>query len=124
VLAAVAGALTLLADMAPEQKDVMIAILGASAALGGLVLVFLGTIIAAYQALPSDAPKAVKGRAKGAAKPIIGAFLVSMASVALSVIWLDARGGEVLYEVSFVVFLLELAAIAGLAIAMKVQLLK
>ena len=32
-----------------EPKDIVIAILGASAALGGLVLVFLGIIIASYQ---------------------------------------------------------------------------
>ena len=106
----------LAAETAPEAKDVVVATLGASAALGGLVLVFLGIVIASYGTLPADAPKSVRDRARRRAWPILAAFLVTMASVALGVVWLDAPGGHTLYQANFFVFLVEIGAIVGLAI--------
>jgi hypothetical protein len=112
----------LLADA--DAKDVVVAILGASAGLGGLVLVFLGTIFAAYQSLPTGTTKTVRDRTKNAGTPIVGVFLLSIASVALSVIWLDAGGSDFLYQVDFVLFLVELAAIVLLAITIAKRVLK
>src|SRR2546423_2960856 len=39
-----------------EPKDVVLALLGASAGLGGFVLVFLGVIIASYQSYAGNVP--------------------------------------------------------------------
>lgn len=119
-----AAGLALLVDAGTTKKDVVVAILGASAGLGGLVLVFLGTIFAAYQSLPTETTKPVRERTKNAGTPIVGVFLVSIASVALSVIWLDANGSDCLYQVDFVVFLIELAAIVVLAITTAKKILK
>jgi hypothetical protein len=125
VLATTASGLALLADAAPGKKDVVIATLGASAALGGLVLVFLGTVIAAYQSIQvEEGTKTVRNRTRNAGAPIVGVFLVSLASVALAVIWLNAPGGDDLYTANFVVFLIELFAIAVLAIYTALKTLK
>jgi hypothetical protein len=125
VLATIASGLALLADATPEKKDVVLATLGASAALGGLVLVFLGTVIAAYQSIQAgESTKNVRKRTKSAAAPIIGVFLLSLLSVAIGAIWLDAHGSDDLYEANFVVFLIELGAIASVAIVTARKTLK
>jgi len=43
------------------EKDVVLAILGSSAALAGFVLVFLGVIIASYQSYSGAVPEQVVG---------------------------------------------------------------
>lgn len=106
-----------MADSAPAAKDVIIATVGASAALAGLILVFLGSVVATYQALPATATEKTKARAKRPIWPSLVAFLLTMADVALGAIWLDANGSHTLYEINFVVFLIGIVAVAGLAIA-------
>jgi hypothetical protein len=116
VLATAVRTAALVADASPERKDVVIAVLGASAALGGFVLVFLGTVIAAYQSLPPGASKAVRDRNTQAKWPIVIAFSLSLASVALGLIWLAAPGGTDLYRATVTLFAVELAAILLLAV--------
>src|SRR2546427_12927911 len=72
----------------PTRKDVVIAILGASAALGGFVLVFLGLLISAYQAYPADTPQSVKSRQRQAAWPTLGAFSLSIGTIGAAALWL------------------------------------
>lgn len=100
---------------APVAKDVVIATMGASAALGGLVLVFLGLVIAAYQALPTDTPAAVKAKRRRPVWPVLGLFAFCVISVALGFWWLEGRGNNTLYAANNVVFAAELAGIVGVA---------
>jgi hypothetical protein len=108
--------LPLLANASPEKKDVVIAILGASAALGGFVLVFLGTVIAAYQSVPPGSPPQVRARNRQARWPIVGAFSLSLVSVAMSSVWLVVPGGADLYWANVFMFSTELALILTLAL--------
>jgi len=103
-----------LAD-APTPKDVVIATMGASAALGGLVLVFLGLVIAAYQALPRDTPKAVRDKRSRPVWPVLGIFVLCVTSIALGFWWLEADGNSALYAANNAVFAAELVGIVVVA---------
>lgn len=124
VLSTAVQSAALVAEASPERKDVVIAVLGASAALGGFVLVFLGTVIAAYQSLPPGASKSVRDRNTQAKWPIVIAFSLSLASVALGLIWLVAPGGTNLYRVTIALFAVELAAILLLAVWTTFRMLR
>lgn len=89
--------------------------LGASAGLGGLVLVFLGLVIAGYQGVPADAPRTVKARAKRAGLPTVAVFGLSLANVGVNLAWLAAPGGDCLYRIAIWAFVAELLALFGLA---------
>lgn len=97
--------------------------LGASAGLGGLVLVFLGLVIAGYQSVPADAPNAVKARAKRAGPFIVAVFALSLASVGLSLAWLAWPGGDLLYHVAIGAFAADLIALFVLAAGMTWKML-
>jgi hypothetical protein len=107
----------------PTPKDAVLAMLGASAGLGGLVLVFLGLVIASYQGIPGDAPKAVKARAKRTGPFIVIVFGLSLASVALDLWWLAAPGGDLLYHIALWVFAGLLLALLALAAGMTWKML-
>jgi hypothetical protein len=124
VFATAVTSVALIADASPERKDVVIAVLGASAALGGFVLVFLGTVIAAYQSLPPGSSKTVRDRNTQAKWPIVITFSLSLASVALGLIWLAAPGGTDLYRATVALFVSELAAILVLAIWTTFRMLR
>jgi len=96
---------------APTRKDVVISSMGASAALGGLVLVFLGLMVAAYQSYASDAVASVRQKRRRAAWPVLGLFCVCVLSVAIGFAWLASAGGSTLYAINTVVFAAELAGI-------------
>jgi hypothetical protein len=97
--------------------------LGASAGLGGLVLVFLGLVITGYQSVPADAPKAVRNRARRAGPPILFVFALSLASVGLSLAWLAAPGGDLLYHVAIWTFVADLLGLFALAAGMTWRML-
>jgi hypothetical protein len=107
----------------PSRKDVVVAILGASAALGGFVLVFLGILISAYQAYPADTAKSVKERRRRAVWPVLAVFSLSIAGIAIALCWLTVPGGPCLYRAVVVVFAAELAAIVAVAIHTTVRML-
>jgi len=88
-----------------------------------LVLVFLGLVIASYQGLARDASKAVKDRAKGAGPLIVCVFGLCLISVALSLAWLAAPGGDLLYHMAIWVFAAELLGVFGLAMGMTRKVL-
>lgn len=110
-----------LAD-ATTPKDVVIATMGASAALGGLVLVFLGLVISAYQSLPRDTPKPVRDKRKGPVWPVLGVFAVCVASVAVGFWWLEADGSSSLYAANNALFAAELVGIVGVAVCTARQM--
>jgi hypothetical protein len=108
----------------PAPKDAVLAMLGASAALGGFVLVFLGFVLAAYQAYPADTVKAVKAKQRAAAWPILAVFAFCVANIAVSLVWLAAPGHDCLYRVNLAAFGAELASVVGVATLTVVRLLR
>ncbi|TMD13831.1 MAG: hypothetical protein E6I27_15095 [Chloroflexi bacterium] len=98
-----------------EPKDVVIAILGSSAALGGFVLVFLGVIIASYQSYPGGVPEQVVRPYRISGSALLGTFAVSLITVAVSLLWLINGGPAGLYEWSIALFALQLVAVFAAA---------
>jgi hypothetical protein len=95
--------------------DVVAAIFGAAAGLAGLLLVFLGTSISAFQSYAADVPAAATARFRRAGAWILAAFLLGLADVALAFAWLLSphRG---LRDLAVVLFGIELAATASAAV--------
>jgi hypothetical protein len=88
-----------------EPKDVVIAILGASAGLGGFLLVFLGLIIASYQSYAGDAPEAVVRPFRTAGGILLAAFGLSLVAVVAALAWMVAGGPAATYWLIVAVFL-------------------
>jgi hypothetical protein len=105
------------ADLAPEiaHKDVIIAMLGASAGLAGLILVFVGLLVSGYQSYPADTPKKVKDSARDAIWPALGVFAFGIVSTFIGALWLAVPGGDIFYWACVVVFLADLLAIVAVA---------
>jgi hypothetical protein len=94
-----------------EPKDVVIGVLGAAAALGGLVLVFLGIIIAAYQSYPGGVPTSVVTPYRVGGGALFAAFALSLVTVATCVAWLVTGGPSGLYGWTIGLFGLQLIAV-------------
>jgi hypothetical protein len=102
---------------AVEHKDVVLGLLGASAALAGLVLVFLGLIVAAYGGLAGDTPKSVKAPLRRVGGMILLPFGLGIICMAAAVAWLLLLGGgSGLYVATVTLFLLQLTALAGTSV--------
>lgn len=82
-----------------EPKDVVGAILGASAALAGFVLVFLGIIIASYQSYSGGVPDQVLKPFQTMGAVLLGAFGLCLVTVIVSLIWLVGGGPDAAYGV-------------------------
>lgn len=101
---------------APSHKDVITAIVGASAALAGLTLVFLGLVVSAYQSLPGDVVTSVRRNLKSIAWPIFIVFTVGAVAIALGIVWLAVAGGTLVYAIALGLFGVELAGMVGVAL--------
>jgi hypothetical protein len=92
-----------------EHKDVVLALLGASAGLSGLVLVFLGLVMAASDFAPGTNPKIVAA-ARRPAVAVLGSFAIGIACLTSTVIWLLLpRSGP--YWVSVLLFFAQLGSL-------------
>ena len=98
-----------------EPKDVVLAVLGAAAALAGFVLVFLGIIIASYQSYPGGVPEKVVRPYRISGAALLGTFGLSLITVAVSLLWLINGGSAALYGWSIALFALLLAAVFAAA---------
>jgi hypothetical protein len=98
-----------------EPKDVVIAVLGSSAALGGFVLVFLGIIIASYQSYPGGVPAHVLNPYRISGSALLATFALSLVTVAVSLLWLINGGPAGLYDWSIALFALQLIAVFAAA---------
>lgn len=111
-----AGGLLLL-EVAPSRTDTVTAIAGAAAALGGLLLVFLGVAVTSYAGYGGDVAEAVVKPYRTAGRVLLVVFATSLVSVALSVAWFATGGGAgALYDANlwlFVVLLLAVLICAG-----------
>ncbi len=101
-----------------QQKDVIITVLTASAALVGLVLVFLGLIVSSYEGYDAGQQASVDSRYKTLGWWVMAGFVVGLACVGLATAWLLWQG-EWEYRltvVAFAVQLLLLVAASGLSV--------
>jgi hypothetical protein len=94
-----------------EPRDVVLAILGASAALAGFVLVFLGIMIASYQSYAGDVPAQVVKPYRTTGGTLFGTFGLSLVTVAVCLVWLIAGGSAALYGWTIGLFVLQLIAV-------------
>ena len=94
-----------------EPKDVVVAILGSSAALGGFDLVFLGVVIASYQSYAGAVPEHVVRPFRSAGMALLGTFGLSLVAVASSLAWMVQGGSSGLYDVIVVLFAALLIAV-------------
>jgi len=100
----------------PNPKDVVVAILGASAGAGGLVLVFVGILVTAIGGYPGGTSQATLRPFRVGAWSGVGVFGLSLLTAALSLLWLavsDARSLYVLVISLFAVLLVALFALAA-----------
>ncbi len=101
-----------------SQKDVVLAVLTASAAIVGLVLVFLGLIVSSYEGYEAAQQTAVRGRYRVLASWMLVDFAVGLACLGLTTAWLLWQGNT-LYGLAVILFsvqLLLLAVAASLSI--------
>jgi hypothetical protein len=94
------------------HKDVVLALLGASAALSGLLLMFLGLVVGAYGGLPGDTPRSVKTPYRRTGTIILVAFAIGIVCLVLATCWLlQLTGGQGLYVATVCSFIAQLVAI-------------
>src|SRR5205807_3261213 len=98
-----------------EPKDVVVAILGASAALAGFVLVFLGVIIASYESYTGSVPEHVVQPYRTTGSALLGTFGFSLVTVAFCLLWLINGGSPSLYGWTIGLFAVQLVAVFGSA---------
>jgi hypothetical protein len=94
-----------------EPKDVVLAILGSSAALAGFGLVFLGIVIASYQSYAGAVPEDVVRPFRIAGSALLGTFGLGLITVAVSLIWLSNGGPPGLYGWTIGLFTAQLVAV-------------
>jgi hypothetical protein len=97
------------------HKDVVIALLGASAALVGLILVFVGLVVNAYIALPGDTPAVVKAPLRRTAGFTLIPFGLGLIQIAAATFWLVCQRGW-LYGATIGLFIATLVTLAIVAL--------
>ena len=102
--------------LSPTPTDVMVAVFGASAGVGGLVLVFLGVVITTIGTYPGGTSDQALAPFRKGAWYAVGVFGGSLATTAVSLAWLAIDGAHWLYVLSLTMFGVLLAALFGLAI--------
>jgi hypothetical protein len=95
-----------------KDQDVVLATLGATTALAGFTLVFLGVIITRYEKTIPGASARVRGQFSWPAGGLLFAFLMGLCAIAVSFAWLVARGGHSFYVMVVVLFWLQLLSTA------------
>lgn len=89
-----------------ETKDLMSPLLGASASLTGLTLVFLGIVVTARQSYEADTPGSVLRPFRVDGLVVFGAFIVGVAAVCSAGVWWVGRGVVAGTYVLFVVLII------------------
>jgi hypothetical protein len=104
-----------------EHKDVVIAMLGAAAALAGFVLVFLGVVITSFLSFPPETAGVVRRKFQLTAATALVTFLVCLVTVALGVVWLATSSAHGLYGWMIGLFFAALALAFAVGVATTVQ---
>jgi hypothetical protein len=97
------------------EKDVVLAILGASAALAGFVLVFLGIIIASYQSYSGEVPEQVVKPYRTTGGVLLATFASCLLVVLVCLGWLVGGGPSEVYGVTVALFVVEVVAVFAAA---------
>src|SRR5271155_1439849 len=82
-----------MASDAVLHKDVVMALLGATAALAGLVLVFVGLVVNAYSALGGGAPADAKAPYRCTARLTLVPFGLGLVQICFGTAWLLLQWG-------------------------------
>ena len=98
------------------SKDVVLAMLGASAALAGFVLVFLGVVIASYQSYAGPVPDEVLRPYRALGGILVGMFGLSLFALLACLAWLVAGGPAGGYAPVVVIFVAQVLAVFGVAL--------
>jgi hypothetical protein len=99
---------------AVAPKDVVLALLGASATIVGLILVFVGLVVSAYGTLAGDSPKTVKDRLRHTAGWTLVPFGLGLGQIIAATIWLLHPSCEA-YSLVVVLFLATVVTLAAAA---------
>src|SRR5262245_36212577 len=95
--------------------EVVPAVFGAAAGLAGLLLVFLGVSLSAFQSYAGDTPAAATAAYRRAGGWILAAFLLGLVVVAVSFTWLLSPS-RALRDLAVTLFAMELALTALAAV--------
>lgn len=99
---------------AVEHKDVVLALLGVSSGLAGLVLVFLGLILNTLASFAGDTPESVLVPYRRAVVATLLSFGVGIACVVLAFAWLvELSDNHSLYILTVTLFGIQVAALLG-----------
>jgi hypothetical protein len=90
-------------------------LLGASAALAGLTLVFLGVVLSTYRGFGAETPARVLERYRRPAMAVLASAAVCLATVLLAACWMLTRDNDVLYVSCVALFFAELVLLCGSA---------
>jgi hypothetical protein len=102
--------------VSPNRTDVIVACTGASAAIAGLVLVFLGVLVTTYQQLlGANTPDDDLQKFKNGSIAALFLFGLSLASLVMTLAWLIVDGGSTFYTAALVVFFVQLAVLCFVA---------
>lgn len=94
----------------------VLAILGASAALAGFVLVFLGVIIASYQSYPGGVPAQVVKPYRATGGILLATFALCLLAVLVCLGWLVGGGPGDIYGVTVALFVVEVVGVFAAAL--------
>jgi uncharacterized membrane protein len=98
-----------------DPKDVVLAILGASTAFAGFVLVFLGLVLTSYQSYSGAVPAEVTRPYRRTAVVLFTTFCLAVGTVAVSIGWVLSGGDGGIYRIAVGLFLIQLLALLGSA---------
>jgi hypothetical protein len=106
------------------SRDSVLAMLGASAAIAGLTLVFLGVVISTYQSYGAASSPKVLGRYRRSALFVLTSFSLSLLTVLVSIISLAWNHPiSALSWAIFGLFLVQILALFGTALFISMQVL-
>lgn len=111
--------------MTTTYEQVIAAVLAASSGISGLLLVFLGLALSAYQGFAADTPPRVRARYRRAAVGVLAAFGLGVVCVTLCLWWLLlVHPAHSFFVLTVALFFALLASLLGAAIFSVYRLLK
>lgn len=106
-----------------EHKEVVLGLVGVSAGLSGLLLVFLGLVVSTYQSFAGDTPQRVLDRYRNAAALVLAAFTIGIGALVLGMVWLFGLGrSQGLYAAFAVMLFVQIVALVVTTVWTVLQL--
>lgn len=94
----------------PSDGDVVTAVFGAATGLAGLLLVFLGIVVSAFQSYSAATPAAAVAPYRRAGRAILLAFLLGLSTASVSLAWLLSPS-RLLRDAAVVLFCVQLGTL-------------